>query len=84
MLGYEQNSLTQAKTEKLAKLMFEIAEPKLFETYNAPFMHGGIMKQHLKETKRCIEEGKEALACLKEGRQYRGLEQGSKRKIKGR
>ncbi|WP_104725491.1 SNF2-related protein, partial [Helicobacter suis] len=58
LLGYEQNSLTQAKTEKLAKLMFEIAEPKLFETYNAPFIHGGIMKQHLKETKRCIEEGR--------------------------
>ncbi|WP_281747703.1 hypothetical protein, partial [Helicobacter suis] len=38
-----------------------IAEPKLFETYNVLFMHGGIMKQHLKETKRCIEEGRRVL-----------------------
>ncbi|WP_163556208.1 hypothetical protein [Helicobacter suis] len=85
LLGYEQNSLTQAKTEKLAKLMFEIAEPKLFATYNAPEVSTGAMKQLLKDFKRCIEEGKKALACLKEGRQYKGLEQQEhKKKLRGR
>ncbi|MFC3848496.1 hypothetical protein ACFOPX_08245, partial [Helicobacter baculiformis] len=85
LLRYEQNTLTQAETEKLAKLMFEIAEPKLFATYNAPFMHGGMMKELLKDSERCIEEGKEALACIEQGRQYRRLEQQEhKRKSKGR
>ncbi|WP_163566074.1 SNF2-related protein [Helicobacter suis] len=85
LLGYEQNSLNQAKTEKLAKLMFEIAEPKLFATYNAPEVGGGMMKELLKDFKRCIEEGKEALVCLNESRQCEGLEQQEhKKKSKGR
>ncbi len=84
LLGYEQNSLTQAKTEKLAKLMFEIAEPKLFATYNAPEVSTGAMKELLKDFKRCIEEGKKALAVY-EGRQYKGLEQQEhKKKLRGR
>ncbi len=79
LLGYEQNQLTQAETEKLAKLMFEIAHPKLFETCNAPFRRGGAMKELLKNSKRCIEEGKQALDNLE-----KGLERSSPKNKKGK
>ncbi|WP_104759731.1 SNF2-related protein [Helicobacter bizzozeronii] len=82
LLRYGQNALTQAETEKLAKLMFEIAEPKLFATYNAPASSGGIMKQCLKDSKRCIEEGKQALDNLEKGLGRSGPQE--KKKAKGR